>query len=85
MQKPRSWCTKTYLKKVKSTEILVKRKSVDAALRAAAPCAAKVAVVADFVVGTPNRELAIATPGGVEKVQGSPKQRRYRSVRRIDF
>lgn len=85
MQKPRSWCTKTYLRKVKSTEILIRRKSLEKSSPASQEAPVPRATRSVLEIGTPQRELRIVTPDGIAKLQGSPKQRRYRSMRRIDF
>lgn len=85
MEKPKSWCAKTYLKKVKSTEITVKRKSVENVCVLQPEVHMPVAEESDLLVETPKREVHVVTPDSAVRVLGSPKRRSYRSVRRIDF
>lgn len=85
MERPKSWCTKTYLKRVKSTEIIVKRKSVESRCALRPETRMPAAEESDLLVETPKREVRVVTPDSAVRVLGSPKRRSYRSVRRIDF
>lgn len=73
------------MKRVKSTEIIVKRKSVESRYETYSAAQIPAAEKSDLLIETPKREVRIVTPDSAVRVVGSPKRRSYRSVRRIDF
>ncbi|KAM0685447.1 hypothetical protein COBT_003343, partial [Conglomerata obtusa] len=67
-----------------STEITIKRKSVEPVKRI------KITVEAPIIrtpkqVHTPVRRLEFLTPSAMVKIKGSPRCKRYKSARKIDF
>ncbi|WUR03295.1 uncharacterized protein VNE69_04121 [Vairimorpha necatrix] len=80
----KSWCTKKYLKKVKSTEILIKRKSLDTKkIKSIKECIPK--VVSPKRIGTPKRIVQLMSPNGYVEIKGSKEKNNYGCSRRIDF
>lgn len=84
MQSSGSWCTKKYLKRVRSTDILIRRRSVDTPRKCTSLKTKEVAPT-PRTVDTPKRRLRMLSPGGYIEIMGSPETKRYASVRKIDF
>lgn len=83
MKNAKSWCTKSYLRKVKSTEITIKRKSVSKPRIVEETKDVK--IDQHLVIGTPVRKLRIVTPNTVSMIRDAPSQKKYKSMRRIEF
>lgn len=79
------WSLKKYEKKIKSCEI-IKRKSIDV------PESKKIKVIEKETIlkspkeiKTPKKQIHVVTPSKLIVVKGSPRSKRYRSARKIDF
>lgn len=81
----KTWCTKKYLKKVRSTEILLRRKSIETVKRCKSIKEDHKVVLTPKRISTPKRVINIVSPRGFTEIKGSKSKAKYNSVRRIDF
>lgn len=89
------WSLKKYAKKVKSTDITIKRKSIEQTttikkikrevLKEKEINNNEEIIRTPKKICTPNRSINIVTPGMLVKIKGSPKTKRYSSARKIEF
>lgn len=84
MEKPKSWCAKKHLRKVRSTDILIKRRSAEP-LRRIKSLRTKEVVLTPRKVDTPKRKVRVLSAEDCIEIVGSPEAKRYSSVRKIDF
>ncbi|KAM0676252.1 hypothetical protein GVAV_000215 [Gurleya vavrai] len=78
------WSLKTYARKVKSTEIKINRKSIEPIKKFKKSTEIEV-VKTPKKVYTPVRKIEFLSPNDLLKIKGSPKCKRYKSARKIDF
>lgn len=81
----KTWCTKKYLKKVRSTEILLRRKSIEPIKKTKSIREHTKLILTPKKISTPKRIINIVSPGGYTEIKSSKSKTRYSSVRRIDF
>lgn len=80
----KSWCTKKYLKKVKSIDMTIRRKSIEPIRRTKSVKTNEIPLTPKRIA-TPKRQVRILSPNGRIEIKGSPEAKKYASVRRIDF
>lgn len=80
-----SWCTPKYLKKVKSMEILIKRKSIDKLKKHKSVKESEVIKFSPKKISTPKRVVKLMSPSSFVEIKGSKDRNKYSSCRRLDF
>ena len=79
------WCTPKYLKKVKSMEILIKRKSIDKLKKHKSVKESEVIKFSPKKISTPKRVVKLMSPSSFVEIKGSKDRNKYSSCRRLDF
>jgi hypothetical protein len=81
----KTWCTKKYLNKIKSTEILIKRKSIEPLKKVKSIKETRKAITTPKRIGTPKRTIQLMSPNGYIEIKSKIGNKKYGSSRRIDF
>jgi hypothetical protein len=84
MERTGSWCTKRHLKRARSIDLLIRRKSAEPVRKSKSVLMHEVPLT-PRKVGTPKRRVRILSPGGYVEIKSNPENKRYKSIRRIDF
>jgi hypothetical protein len=85
LENRKTWCTKKYLKKVRSTEILLRRKSIESIKKTKSIREQKKIKLTPKKISTPKRIINIVSPGMYTEIKSNKSKTKYSSVRRIDF
>ncbi|EOB12685.1 hypothetical protein NBO_46g0007 [Nosema bombycis CQ1] len=85
LENRKTWCTKKYLKKVRSTEILLRRKSIEPIKKTKSIREQKKIKLTPKKISTPKRIINIVSPGMYTEIKSNKSKTKYSSVRRIDF